>query len=56
MIEQIMKSLHVNIPENVVEQDAKNISFSGLDAFDILDVYLRLSTRWDPPGRQGDRS
>jgi hypothetical protein len=33
------------MPKNSDEQDAKIFSFSGLDAFDILDVYLRPSTR-----------
>lgn len=56
MIEQIMATLHVANHDTMAATEEENDSFSELGAFDILDVYLRPSTRWEPPGPQGDGS
>lgn len=52
MLDRVMDAL--NLPPHPIETEdnRQDEAFSGSNAFDILGVYMRPNTRWDPPGPQ----
>ncbi|KAJ5640300.1 uncharacterized protein N7484_008162 [Penicillium longicatenatum] len=56
LIERTMLALHIDTDEGLAKASGTNDSFSEMDAIDMLDIYLRPPTRWDPPGHRVKRS